>query len=106
MTKPYQLAHLGVMSDYDYNGTHKRERLTLWSGAFASVYEGEAYSLPRGDGYMITLEYGGKIRVTCPTTPRTDENYLEIDEALRVAMNAYFLATHATTLETKEDSNA
>jgi hypothetical protein len=97
MTKPYQLAHLGVTTDYDYTATHKRERLSLWSGPFSSVREGEAYSLPRGDGYMITLEYGGKIRVTCPA-PRTDENYLEIDEALRVAVNAYFLATHAMTL--------
>jgi hypothetical protein len=25
MNKPYQLAHLGVATDYDYTATHKRE---------------------------------------------------------------------------------
>jgi hypothetical protein len=37
----------GVMDDYDYTSTHKRERLLIWSGPFASVREGEAYSSHR-----------------------------------------------------------
>ena len=82
------MPHYSVAEDYTYNATHKRERLSLWSGAFASTHEGEAYSLPNGDGYMVTLEYGVKgVRVTCPT-PRNDENYRAIDEAINAALNA------------------
>ena len=80
------MTRFGIMTDYDYNETHKRERLTIWSGPFASVREGEAYSLPKGDGYMVTLEYGGKVRVTCPT-PRTDATYIEVDAAINKALN-------------------
>lgn len=84
------MTRYGIMEDYDYNSTHKRERLTLWSGPFASVREGEAYSLPKGDGYMVTLEYGDKVRVTCPT-PRTDKNYIEVDAAINKALNRHRL---------------
>jgi hypothetical protein len=83
------MTHYGVMEDYDYNQTHKRERLTIWSGPFASVLEGEAYSLPKGDGYMITTYHGDKIRVECPT-PRTDENYQKVDKAISDALNQHF----------------
>lgn len=84
------MTHYGIIEDYDYNATHKRKRLTLWSGPFASVREGEAYSLPKGDGYMVTLEYGEKVRVTCPVE-RTDENYQEQDKAFNVALNRHRL---------------
>lgn len=83
------MTNYGVMTDYEYNATHKRDRLTIWSAPFMSTREGEAYSLPKGDGYMITLEYGAKLRVACPT-PRNDTNYVEIDAAINVAMNDYY----------------
>lgn len=83
------MTHFGIIEDYDYNLTHKRKRLTLWSGPFASVYEGEAYSLPKGDGYMVTLPYGDKVRVTAPVE-RTDENYQEQDKAFNDALNAHY----------------
>lgn len=77
----------GVSTDYDYTSTHKRERLSIWSGPFMSVYEGEAFTLPGGAGYMVTRHNGDRVRVTCPT-PRTDENYTVIDEAINEALNA------------------
>lgn len=79
----------GIIVDEEYNETHKRKRLTVWSGPFASVREGEAYSLPKGDGYMLTLEYGTKIRVECPVE-RTSENYEEQDKAFNDALNAHY----------------
>lgn len=81
------MTHYGIIEDYDYNQTHKRHRLTLWSGMFASVREGEAYSLPNGKGYMVRLEYGEKVRVSCPS-PRNSENYMHVDEAINRALNA------------------
>lgn len=80
------MTRYGIIDDYEYSAAHRRERLTVWSGPFASVWEGEAYSLPRGNGYMVTTYDGEKIRVTCPT-PRNDENYLAIDAAINDALN-------------------
>jgi hypothetical protein len=80
----------GITTDHEYNETHKRERLTIWSGGFSSDYEGEAYTLPKGDGYMVTLDHmtwTERVRVTCPT-PRTDDTYVEIDAAINKAINA------------------
>lgn len=65
----------------EYAPTFGRENLTIWSGPFFSVFEGWARELPKRDGYMVTLEYVGKIRVTCPT-PRNDENWEEVDRAI------------------------
>jgi hypothetical protein len=64
-----------------------RQELTLWSGAFASDYEGYALELPRHDGYMVTVgEYNPRtVRVSCES-PRTDDNYLEVDEAINAAL--------------------
>lgn len=84
------MTHYGIIEDYDYNASHKRKRLTLWSGPFASIREGEAYSLPKGDGYMVTLEYGDKVRVECPVE-RTNENYREVDAAFNKALNRHRL---------------
>lgn len=83
------MTRFGIIEDYDYNQTHKRHRMSIWSGSFASVREGEAFSLPNNDGYMVTLEHGGKVRVECPA-PRTDENYIEVDAAINAALNDYF----------------
>lgn len=83
------MTRFGVIEDYDYSQTHKRHRLTIWSGSFMSDYEGEAYSLPKGNGYMVSLGYGGKVRVSCPA-PRNADNWVQVDEAINAALNAYF----------------
>ena len=36
------MTHYGVSTDYEWARTHKTDRLTIWSGPFMSVYEGEA----------------------------------------------------------------
>lgn len=97
------MTNYGIIEDYDYNSTHKRKRLTLWSGPFASVREGEAYSLPKGDGYMVTLEYGDKVRVECPVE-RTDENYIEQDKAFNVALNRHRLEYLRSQIEAERIS--
>lgn len=79
----------GVASDDDYTETHKRERLTVWSGPFSSVYEGVAFTLPKGDGYMVTTYNGDKVRVVCPT-PRTDDNFQAVDDAIASALRAHY----------------
>ncbi len=92
------MTHFGLIEDYDYNATHKRKRFTIWSGPFASVREGVAYSLPKGDGFMVTTEYGGKIRVTCPVE-RTDANYKEQDKAFNDALNEHFSSAVADGID-------
>lgn len=66
-----------------------RQVLTLWSGQFATEYEGEAVGLPGHNGYTLTMYlthvYGEKIRVTCPS-PRDEENYLVVDESINAAI--------------------
>lgn len=84
------MTRYGIIEDYEYSSTHKRHRLTLWSGAFASVREGDAYSLPNGDGYMVNIEYGPKLRVKCPA-PRNSSNWVEVDDAINKAVNRYRL---------------
>lgn len=91
------MTHFGVMKDYDYSATHKRERLTVWSPPFASVYEAEGLSLPNGDGYMLTTYNGDKVRVTCPT-PRDEANYQAIDAAISAALNEHFAAKGVVTV--------
>jgi hypothetical protein len=79
------MSKYGVRTEYDYNDTHKRDCVTVWSGAFSLVYEATGFSLPRNDGYMLTTYNGDKIRVSCPC-PRTESNYLEVDAAVCDAM--------------------
>lgn len=76
----------GVATDYEYRG--KRDRVLVWSGAFYSVLEASGLSLPSG-GYMLTTYNGDKIRVSCPS-PRTDENFLAVDEAIDAALRAHY----------------
>lgn len=78
----------------EYAPLFGRERLTLWSGAFASTFEGHAWELPNHDGYMVTLDYLGSVRVECET-PRTDENYDRVDAALSAAAQELARAAHA-----------
>lgn len=81
------MTHYGIMTDYEYSSTHKRQRLTVWSGSFCESLEGEALSLPSG-GFVVTAYNGDKVRVSCPS-PRTDANYMEVDAAIGDAMRAY-----------------
>lgn len=97
------MTRYGIIEDYDYNQTHKRKRLTIWSGSFMSDREGEAYSLPKGDGYMVTLHYGDKVRVTCPVD-RTDANYQEQDEAINKALNLHRLGYLRSQIEAERVS--
>lgn len=83
------MTRYGITEDYEYNATHKRKRIMIWSGSFMSDFEGEALSLPKGDGFMITLYYGDKVRVECPVE-RTDATYIEQDKAINDALNKHF----------------
>lgn len=78
----------GVMTDYDYNATHKRDKVTVWSGPFCSTWDAVGYSLPKGDGYMLTTYGGAKVRVTCPL--RSEETWEEADKAVNDALIAHF----------------
>jgi hypothetical protein len=82
------MAHYGIATDYDRNEGRKRDYLTVWSGAFASDYEAQGVSLPRGDGYMLTTYGGAKVRVTCPT-PRNEDTWQEVDAAINAALSAH-----------------
>lgn len=81
------MKHFGITTDYEYRADHKRDRLNVWSGPFMGVWEASGLSLQ--DGYMLTTYNGEKIRVECPT-PRTDDNYPEIDRAINDALNAHY----------------
>lgn len=70
----------------DEHKPHKRQKLTIWSGQFASDYEGTAVELPKHNGFMVEVD-GKKIRVECES-PRTEENYLAVDQAINNAIQA------------------
>ena len=78
-----------IAEDYRYGMTHKRQRLSIYSGSFAGSYEGEAYSLPKGAGFMVTLTSRWpriRMRVTCPA-PRDDSNFAQVDQAINDALS-------------------
>lgn len=77
--------HYAIATDYDYNRTHKRHRVTIWSGAYCSDFEGQGDSLPNRDGYSLTMNDGRKLRVACPC-PRTQDNFVEVDLAITLAL--------------------
>jgi hypothetical protein len=79
----------GVCTDYEANRGRKRDHVTVWEGPFADQYVASGVSLPRGNGYMLTLDWGDKVRVTSPT-PRTDDNYHEVDAAINAALTAHY----------------
>lgn len=79
----------------DEHTNRRRQLLTLWSGAFASDYEGEAVELPKHNGFMVSFA-GRKIRVECES-PRTESNFSAVDEAINLA-----LTTPASAIETSE----
>ena len=77
------MTHFSVRDEY--SPKFGRQRLTLWSGAFASTFEGWATELPGHDGFMVELDYfRGKMRVICEA-PRTDENWIRVDDTLKWA---------------------
>ena len=77
------MTHYSVRDEYAPR--FGRQRLTLWSGAFASTFEGWATELPGHDGFMVELDYfRGKVRVACEA-PRNDDNWMRVDDALNAA---------------------
>ena len=86
----------GVMTDYEYNSEHKRERISVWSGQFMGTWEADGYSLPGRNGYMLTTYNGDKVRVTCPM--RDESTYQEVDAAISFALNAHYAKSGATTV--------
>ncbi len=81
------MAKFSVATDYEYNKTHKRDAITVWSGQFCGEFEASGIALPRNRGYMLTLYGGKKLRVECPC-PRTEKNYRQVDSAISAAMEA------------------
>lgn len=78
--------HISVRDEYA--PTFGRQNLTMWSGGFASDFEGWARELPKGGGFMVTLLYGDdKYRLECES-PRTDENFERVDDAIAKAAQA------------------
>lgn len=90
-----QPTRIGVRDEYA--PTSGRQNLTLWSGSFYSVFEGDARELPGHKGFMVTLEYGPRLRVECPA-PRTDRNYEQVDAAIRNAIEKAERKADAATL--------
>ena len=82
------MSKFSVATDYEYNKSHKRDCITVWSGQFSDQWEAVGYSLPKGNGYMLTTHTGDKVRVSCPT-PRTEQNYTEVDAAVAAAMEQH-----------------
>lgn len=75
----------------EYAPKFGRQNLTLWSGAFASDFEGWAFELPNHNGFMVTLDHflwSEKFRVECES-PRDDENWMRVDEAIADAVEAF-----------------
>lgn len=91
-----------IATDYDRNAGRKRDYLTVWSGPFASTYEASGVSLPNGDGYMLALAYGGKVRVSC-LTPRNDDNWQQIDAAIDAALTEHNRQREAVALHLPTD---
>ena len=77
----------GVTTNYDKT-LFGREVINVWSGSFMSGWEAEGVALPKGDGYMLKTYNGDKLRVTCEA-PRTDDNFMRVDEAISDAMKRY-----------------
>lgn len=78
----------GVTTNYDKT-LFGREVIDVWSGSFMSDWEAEGVALPKGDGYMLKTYAGDKLRVTCEA-PRTNDNFMRVDEAISNAMKRYY----------------
>lgn len=68
----------------EHRPVHGRQCLTLWSGAFASDYEGAAVELSKHGGFCVTVD-SEKLRVECES-PRTEANYIAVDAAINAAI--------------------
>lgn len=91
-----EVGNFGVTTDYEYAVTHKRQRLTVWSGPFYATFEAHALSLPLGRGYMLTTYNGDKVRVK--THLRGEDNWREVDAAIARALTIHYKAVGAKTL--------
>ena len=76
-----------VADDCDYGETHKRERLTVWSGTWCDAFEAEGLSLPGRDGNRLTTDNGHRERVACARS--ADDTYEEVDAAISEALNRH-----------------
>lgn len=70
---------ISVRDEYDDAGS-----LTLWSGGFASDFEGWATPLTDGSGYHIELKYGETVDVITPM--RGDNNWMKVDDTINAAV--------------------
>lgn len=85
----------GVTEDYDYGATHKRSKIDVWSGPFYHTREGTGFSRANGRGFIITTYNGDKVTVDC-ASPRTDDNYIEVDKAIDAALAAHYAKKEAS----------
>ncbi len=83
---------ISVREEYDGDSGNT---LTLWSGSFASDFEGEAVPKSEGSGYRITPAYGPEFEVSCPM--RTDSNYQQVDAAIQKAWDFNFGRSRAAS---------
>lgn len=89
-----------VITDCEYSATHKTDRITVWSGTFASTFKAEGVSRPRNaarSGYTLTTYNGDRVSVDCPT-PRNEANYQAVDRLVSRALNAHYRLIGATKL--------
>lgn len=98
------MTRFGVTEDYEYSASHKRHKMLVWSGSFMSVFEAVALSLPKSDGYMLTVYGGDKVRISCPA-PRNSDNWQQVDAAINEALNNFFAEKYAEPLPTSEQAS-
>lgn len=93
-TTNFQARRIGVRDEYAPK--FGRQILTLWSGAFASDFDGTAVELPKHNGFMVTVDHltwSHKFRVSCES-PRNDENFERVDAAIQAAFTEAESASH------------
>lgn len=81
----------GVMTMYDDSAEAGYSIITVWSGPFASTFEARGIELDtrKGEGYLLTTYNDDTFFAACPS-PRTDENYQQVDEAISRALEAHY----------------
>lgn len=90
------MTNYAVATNYD-ESTAKRERITVWSGVFASDFEADGYANHGARTYSLTTYAGDKVAARLPegiTAPRTGDNFQQIDQAISDALNAHYMVTN------------
>lgn len=80
---------LGVRGD---DRTEKGQEITLWSGPFMSVFEATGYARDGARRITMTDYSDEQFVVVLPkgmTFPRTDENFLRVDDVIRQAYSKH-----------------